>query len=225
MDFLRFYTWHGRSFNGGFFTWIFLVTVFSLVLSPSQHALKISSQTLVVASTSEVIPLKMFVCIDLEGPLQAVYLCLSYISPTILLQFSEVLDTLSWVSCATLRRLHVRFQQTSIMMPPPCGSHLPRFGFFLVGIEVVIGLAGFQQLINTCFCRFFKDSRCIDLFTVCVCVLLQRLVQDQVILGSLQWRGTSFQDVYNINDLSTTQYQNQNPPSWEVQVACETTWS
>ena len=161
----------------------------------------------------------------LGGPLASCLsmsiLHISYHSPTV----SEVLDTLSWVSCATLRRLHVRFQQTSIMMPPPCGSHLPRFGFFLVGIEVVIGLAGFQQLINTCFCRFFKDSRCIDLFTVCVCVLLQRLVQDQVILGSLQWRGTSFQDVYNINDLSTTQYQNQNPPSWEVQVACETTWS
>lgn len=127
---------------------------------------------------------------------------------------------------------HVRFQlhpflQQSIMMPPPCGSHLSRFGFFfLVGIEVVIGLAGFQQLINTCFCHLLKDSRCIDLLMcMCVCVLLQRLVQDQVILGSLQSRGTSFQHLYNINDLSTTQYQNRNPPSWEVQVACETTRS
>lgn len=98
--------------------------------------------------------------------------------------------------------------------------------FFLVGIEVVIGLAGFQQLINTCFCHLLKDSRCIDLLMcMCVCVLIQRLVQDQVILGSLQSRGTSFQHLYNINDLSTTQYQNRNPPSWEVQVACETTRS
>ena len=69
-------------------------------------------------------------------------------------------------------QLHPFLQQTSIMMPPPCGSHLSRFVFFfLVGIEVVIGLAGFQQLINTCFCHLLKDSRCIDLLMcMCVCV-------------------------------------------------------
>lgn len=80
-----------------------------------------------------------------------------------------------------------------------------------------------QHLLLSSFKRF-QMYRFVDVY-VCVCVLIQRLVQDQVILGSLQSRGTSFQHLYNINDLSTTQYQNRNPPSWEVQVACETTRS
>ena len=50
----------------------FLVLVFSPVLSTSQHALKTSSHTqdlvLVVGSTSEETPEKMFVSIDLQGP-------------------------------------------------------------------------------------------------------------------------------------------------------------
>ena len=102
-------------------------------------------------------------------------------SPTILLPFLRFFDALSWVSCATLRLSHGKTREVSAPSFPSANEHhdastvritpVKVWFFFLVGIEVVIGLAGFQQLINTCFCHLLKDSRCIDLLMcMCVCV-------------------------------------------------------
>ena len=104
--------------------------------------------------------------------------CLSYMSPTILLPFLRFFDALSWVCHFEAVTWENTWGFSSILSFSKRASWcLHRADhtcqglvfFFLVGIEVVIGLAGFQQLINTCFCHLLKDSRCIDLL-MCMCV-------------------------------------------------------
>lgn len=68
-------------------------------------------------------------------------------------------------------QLHPFLQQTSIMMPPPCGSHLSRFGFFFSGRNRSGNRFGWlsavnQHLLLSSFKRF-QMYRFVDVY-VCV---------------------------------------------------------